>query len=161
MKLAAHYKRLLFFLRNRFKGDNYAKMREYLTQVLVEEIEELVSLDGKVILDVGGAQGEFCQTLNRMRDCTVINYEPFPGETVWPDTVVGFADDIAFEDSHFDVVLCRGVLEHIPTEKQLPSIREMYRVTRQGGICYIMIPPWYNPHAGHKLKPFHYFPFIN
>lgn len=35
----------------------------------------------------------------------------------------------------------------------------MYRVTKVGGICYILIPPWYNPHAGHSLKPFHIFPF--
>ena len=89
----------------------------------------------------------------------MINYEPFPGDTVWPDTVVGFADNITFDDNSFDVVICRGVVEHIPTDKQQPSINEMYRVTREGGICYIMIPPWYNPHAGHKLKPFHYFPF--
>ena len=38
-------------------------------------------------------------------------------------------------------------------------MNEMYRVTKTGGICYIMIPPWYNPHAGHSLKPFHIFPF--
>ena len=35
----------------------------------------------------------------------------------------------------------------------------MHRVTKCGGICYIMIPPWYNPHAGHGLKPFHMFGF--
>ncbi len=35
----------------------------------------------------------------------------------------------------------------------------MYRAAKEGEICYIMIPPWYNPHAGHGLKPFHIFPF--
>ena len=57
MKLITHYRKLLFFLCNRFKADNYAKMREYLTGVLIEEIEAFVSLKGKTILDVGGAGG--------------------------------------------------------------------------------------------------------
>ena len=35
----------------------------------------------------------------------------------------------------------------------------MYRVLKKGGFCYGMMLPWYNPHAGHGLKPFHYFPF--
>ena len=30
---------------------------------------------------------------------------------------------------------------------------------KKQGIGYFVIPPWYNPHAGHGLKPFHIFPF--
>ena len=72
---------------------------------------------------------------------------------------MAFADDIPFEDDTFDVVICRGVVEHIPTDRQQASVSEMRRVMRPGGLCYLMIPPWYNPHAGHSLKPFHALPF--
>ena len=30
---------------------------------------------------------------------------------------------------------------------------------KKDGLGYLVIPPWFNPHAGHGLKPFHIFPF--
>jgi len=38
-------------------------------------------------------------------------------------------------------------------------VNEMYRVTKEGGLCYISIPPWYAPFAGHACMPFHYLPY--
>jgi len=159
INLFDHYKKLLFYSFNRFKGNNYSLMREYLAKILIMEVEEFMPLWNKKVLDVGGAKGEFCKILYELRKCDAINVDPYPGDYIWPKTVVAFADNLPFEDNEFDLVICRGVLEHIPTEKQQQSVNEMYRVTKTGGICYIMIPPWYNPHAGHHLKPFHYLPF--
>jgi len=159
MNILNHYRKLCFFTFNRFKDDNYKSMREYFTQILIMEIEEFMPLWNKNVLDVGGARGEFCKVISEKRKCDAINLDPYPGEYIWPKTKIGFADDIPFDDNEFDVVICRGVLEHIPTEKQQQSVNNMYRVTKVGGICYILIPPWYNPHAGHKLKPFHILPF--
>jgi ubiquinone/menaquinone biosynthesis C-methylase UbiE len=159
IKLFNHYKRLLFYSFNRFKGDNYSLMREYFAQILIMEVEEFMSLENKKVLDIGGARGEFCKVIARKRKCDAINLDPYPGKYVWYKTKIGFADNIPFDDNEFDLVICRGVLEHIPIEKQQQSVNEMYRVTKIGGICYIMIPPWYNPHAGHTLKPFHIFSF--
>lgn len=159
IEILNHYRKLSFFLFNRFKADNYLSMRQYLSQVLIDEIEKFMSLKNKKVLDVGGAKGEFCEVISKMKQCDATNYEPYPGDYIWPKTKVGFADDIKFSDEEFDLVICRGVMEHIPTDKQQKSINEMYRVTKKEGLCYIMIPPWYNLHAGHKLKPFHIFPF--
>lgn len=154
-----HYKQLWFFSFNRTKGSNYQLMREYLAQVLITEIEEFKPLWDKKILDVGGARGEFCRILNKERNCDIINLEPYPEKPLIWKTKIGFADNIPFNDNEFDVVTCREVLEHIPKEKQQQSVNELYRVTKKGGVCYIAIPPWYNPYAGHNLKPFHIFPF--
>ena len=154
-----HYRKLLFFALHRFEGDNYRLMGEYFTGVLIAEIEQFASLAGKRVLDVGGASGVFCKELSRRRQCRAVNLDPKPGDAVWPDTVVASAERIPFEDDAFDVVLCRGVLEHVPLADQQASVNEMHRVVRPGGICYITIPPWYNPHAGHRLKPFHVLPF--
>lgn len=173
VKLLKHYKKLFFYNFNRFKGYNYQAMREYLAQVLIDDIEEFLPLRNKKVLDVGGAMGEFCKVINEKRKCDAINLEPYPetggggknpcytvkGDYIWPNTIKGFADDIPFDDNSFDLVICRGVLEHIPREKQQKSLNEMYRVTRVNGFCYLQIPPWYSPHAGHELKPFHVLPF--
>ena len=159
LSLPEHYRQLLFFALNRFRGDNYRRMGEYFAEILINEIEEFMPLRGKRVLDVGGATGVFCRVINEKRQCDAVNLDPHPGECVWPQTTVGFADDIPFGDNEFDVLVCRGVLEHVPTGKQQQSLNEMHRVTKIGGICYILISPWYNPHAGHQLKPFHTLPF--
>ena len=171
IRLLSHYRKLLFFNFNRFKGDNYRLMREYLASILISEIEKFMPITNKKVLDIGGGRGEFCKILYEKRKCDAINLEPHPKENIigwdiklkkekiWPKTRVGFADKIPFGDNKFDLVICRGVLEHIPTNKQQKSMNEMYRVTKKNGFCYIMIPPRYNPHAGHLLKPFHIFPF--
>ena len=165
INLLNHYQKLWFFTFNRFKANNYQLMREYFAQILIMEVEEFMPLYNKKVLDVGGARGEFCKVISDKRRCDAINLDPNPHlfrfgqEHIWPRTKIGFADNMPFDDNEFDLVICREVLEHIPTEKQQQSVNEMYRVTKIGGICYITIPPWYNPFAGHNLKPFHILPF--
>lgn len=164
-----HYKMLLFLAFNRSKGKNIYKMRPYFCRVMMTDIEEYMPLHNKSIIDVGGGRGEYCRILSEGRDCDAVNLDPYPywelrGEDhvsvpIWPKTVIGFADSMPFKDNEFDLVILRGVLEHIPPEKQQNSLNELYRVTKIEGICYIVIPPWYNPHAGHQLRPFHVFPF--
>jgi SAM-dependent methyltransferase len=134
-------------------------MREYFAAILISEVEEFMSLWNKRILDVGGARGEFCKVIYNERKGEVINLDRDSSQYVWQKTIIGCAEDIPSKDNAFDLVICRGVLEHIRQEKQQQSINELFRVTKIGGICYIMIPPWYNPHAGHELKPFHVLPF--
>lgn len=159
LALIRHYYNLLYFSLYRFRGDNYEKMRRYFAEVLISEIEEYTEIDDKEILDVGGSRGEFCEVLSNMRQCDPINLDPCPGDPVWKNTIIGRADSIPFEDGRFDIVISRGVLEHIPREYQQASLDDMFRVLKRGGVAYLMIPPWYNPHAGHGMKPFHYFPF--
>jgi len=157
--LIDHYRKLWYFNFHRFEADNYHLMREYFARLFIDEIEEFMPLSGMRTLDVGGATGAFCRILHAERGCRACNLDPNPGRTVWADTVVASAEHIPFGDDAFDLVMCRGVLEHIPDSAQGPSLHEMFRVTRPGGICYVVIPPWYNPHAGHQLKPFHALPF--
>ena len=154
-----HYKNLIFFNFNRFKNDNYSKMREYLADIFLNDIEKFIKLKNKKLLDVGGANGEFCKFLFKERRCDAINLEPFPKKVIWKKTLKGFADDMPFKNNSFDIILFRGVLEHIPPNKQQLSLNEIYRVMKKNGIGYFVIPPWYNPHAGHGYKPFHIFPY--
>ena len=165
-KIVDHYRKLWFFNFNRLKNGNYGLMREYFAQVVISEIEEFVPFEGKKVLDIGGARGELCKVMSEKRGCDTVNLEPAPYEYgqyssdfLWSRTVEGFADKIPFKNNEFDIVICRSVIEHILPEKQQLSLDEMYRVTKPGGICYVTVPPWFNPLAGHGLKPFHYLPF--
>jgi len=157
--LLDHYKMLWFFQFHRFEGDNYRKMRDYFAEVLIREFEEFVDIKGRRVLDVGGANGEFCKILQDKRGCDAVNLDPFPENIIWPATVKAWADAMPLPDCDFDALVCRGVIEHIDYEKQLPSLKEMFRVAKPGACCYMMTQPWWNPHAGHHLKPFHIFPF--
>lgn len=159
LDLIRHYRNLVWFNFNRFKGGNYAIMRSYFAEVFVHDIEKFVPLRGKRLIDVGGGNGEFCRVLAEKRNCRAINLEPCAGFPAWADTVKGMAEQIPFKEEIFDVALFRGVLEHIPPEGQQHSLNEIYRVLKKGGTGYFVIPPWYNPHAGHALKPFHILPF--
>jgi len=166
INILEHYRKLWFFNFHRSEGDNYKELREYYAEMLITEIEGFMPLREKKVLDVGGAKGEFCKVLTEKRMCDSINLDPAPyehgrysGDFIWPKTIIGSADKIPFDDNEFDIVICRGVLEHVPKEKQQHCINEMFRTVKSGGLCYIMIPPWYNFHAGHQLKPFHILPF--
>ncbi len=159
LDLIRHYRNLVWFNFNRFEGSNYAIMRSYFAGVFIHDIEEFVSLRDKRLIDVGGGNGEFCRVLAEKKNCGAINLEPSAGFPAWVNTVKGKAEQIPFGEEAFDVALFRGVLEHIPPDGQQDSLDEIYRVLKKGGIGYFVIPPWYNPHAGHALKPFHVFPF--
>lgn len=160
LNLIFHYKKLIYFTKHRFEFDNRLFMREYFCQVLIDEMEKYVSLRGKRVLDVGGGFGEFCRYLYVERKCTAVNLDPREQKQhSWYLHANGYADDIPFGEETFDIVICRGVLEHIPPQKLKESVSEMFRVLRSNGYAYFLIPPWFSPHAGHSLKPFHYFPF--
>ena len=156
MNIFKHYQQLIKFC---FQGNRgYVASRSYLAEVLISELEEFVDLRGKKVLDVGGERGEFCQALAQKKQCQAINLEPKKLDFVWK-TVFGQADNLPFRDKSFDVVLLRGVLQHIPTTKKEKSLWEIHRVLKDGGLLYLMIPPWFSPLSGQDIKPFQYFPF--
>jgi 2-polyprenyl-3-methyl-5-hydroxy-6-metoxy-1,4-benzoquinol methylase len=47
---------------------------------------------------------------------------------------------LGFRDGSFDVVWNGGVIEHFDDEGKVALIREMYRVTRPGGLLLIVVP---------------------
>jgi SAM-dependent methyltransferase len=46
--------------------------------------------------------------------------------------------ELAFPDSHFDLLICEHVLEHIPNDRR--ALQELYRVLRPGGIALLQVP---------------------
>lgn len=156
MNLLRHYLTIFKFALNGNAG--FYASREYMGEVLIEELEEFIDLKNKKVLDIGGERGEFCKILKEKRNCRAINFEPQRLKFVHK-TIQGTADKLPFKNGEFDLVLLRGVLQHIPTNLKLKSLQEMYRVLNNGGIAYAMIPPWWSPLSGQNLKPFQYFGF--
>jgi SAM-dependent methyltransferase len=47
---------------------------------------------------------------------------------------------IESESDAFDLVWCSHVLEHVPDDAA--AMRELYRVTKPGGLCVVQVPIW-------------------
>lgn len=156
MKLIYHYQALAQFALQGSEG--YYRSREYLAGLLIEELEEFTELRGKKALDIGGELGHFAKILATKKKCQAVNLEPQKLNFVWK-TVIASANNLPFPNNSFDLVLLRGVIQHIPTDKKDKVLKEAKRVLKNGGLGYIMIPPWFSPLSGQNIKPFQYFPF--
>ncbi len=159
MNIIKHY---IILIKYALRGNRgFYESREYLADDLILELKKFIDLKGKKVLDIGGERGEFCKILAQKCEAKAINLEPekaAAGDFVWK-TVKGSAEKLPFKNREFNLVLLRGVLQHIPTQKKLKSLKEMYRVLKNGGVAYIMIPPWYSPLSGQNIKPFQIFGF--
>lgn len=74
-----------------------------------------------------------------------------------PD-IVGDIHKMPFADGSVDALLCMSVLEHVEEPQQ--AVREMYRVLKPGGYCYIEVPFifYYHPMKGY-YKDFYRFTY--
>ncbi len=54
--------------------------------------------------------------------------------------VQGSAVALPFETGSFDEIHCLHVLEHLTRDKYATALREMHRVLKPGGFCYIEVP---------------------
>jgi SAM-dependent methyltransferase len=59
-----------------------------------------------------------------------------------------------FRAGSIDFVFCASLIEHVPFPGDL--MREIRRVLRTGGVCYLSFPPFFAPQGGHEFAPFHY-----
>jgi ubiquinone/menaquinone biosynthesis C-methylase UbiE len=114
MDLFKHYRKLAHFslllLRGDLTGDNVRLMREYYAQVVLGEVRDLLSIDNKRVLDVGGADGTFCKVFHNELGGEAINldFHATCANLRWRDSVRGSAHKLPFNDNMFDLVLCRG-----------------------------------------------------
>ena len=72
-----------------------------------------------------------------------------------PD-IVGDIHDLPLESNSVDAIFCMAVLEHV--EEPQKAVREMYRVLKSGGHCFIYVPFlfYYHPMEGY-YKDFYRF----
>jgi SAM-dependent methyltransferase len=110
--------------------------------------------ENDVVLDVGSGSGAFidiCRAINaEAYGCEIAEYHYSKSDE--------FVYKKRFEDVHFpvdmfDVVTCHDVLEHV--QDPIKFVKEMFRVTKQGGKCIIDIPDFFCTEGKHHWKEEH------
>jgi SAM-dependent methyltransferase len=159
-----HYRTLWHFVRHRYEGNEYEEMRAYFARLLEEDLQEDfgVALAGREVIEVGGGTGRFSAYFSERSGARCVNAELQDMRAVedrFGRTLQADGTRLPVQSERFDFALCRGVIEHVPRERQPAMIQECYRVLKPGGVCLLNTQPWYAPFAGHQLRPFHILPF--
>ena len=115
-----------------------------------EIYERLLSLDGKHILELGCGSGEITRniaTAGVERRLTALEVDEIAHQknrqiTDLPNVTFGLsgAQEIPLQDESVDVVFMFKSLHHVPLELMVPSMHEIRRVLKPGGLAYISEP---------------------
>src|SRR2546425_10351110 len=122
--------------------DHQASMRRFL--------EVTGDPRGRSFCEVGSGSGTTSGALAAMgARITLVDLSPkslafarrhFEESGLRADYVIQDGLRVGFRDGSFDVVWNGGVIEHFTDEGKVALIREMYRVTRPGGLLLIVVP---------------------
>lgn len=128
-----------------------------LAEDSVAQLSRYASLDGAVLLDVGGGPGYFRDAFSRA-GATYFALDADVGELaglgqIAAGTVVGSGMCLPFADASVDVCYSSNVLEHVPDPWLMAD--EMLRVTRPGGVVFVSYTVWHGPWGGHETSPWH------
>jgi ubiquinone/menaquinone biosynthesis C-methylase UbiE len=110
----------------------------------------LLALDGKHILELGCGSADITRdiaTSGEQRSITALEVDEVAHDrnlqiTDLPNVtfVLAGAQDIPLEDGSVDIVFMFKSLHHVPLELMEPSMREIRRVLKTGGLAYISEP---------------------
>ncbi len=90
------------------------------------QIHEIIRLGPKKIIEIGIGNG-FVAGYVKERGVDIVTLDIDP--RLRPD-IVGDVLDLPFSDKSFDVVACYEVLEHLPYERILKALSEIFRICR-------------------------------
>lgn len=120
-------------------------------------VEKRRSVDGLLVLDVGGGHGLYTQEFrDRGARCVLVDIEPAEFDldgAAALDTLVGDAARLPFADDSFDVVFTSNMLEHVADPDLVRG--ELARVLKPGGILVLSYTNWLSPWGGHETSPWH------
>jgi arabinofuranan 3-O-arabinosyltransferase len=126
----------------------------------VAQLGQYTSLDGKLVLDVGGGPGYFAAAFAGA-GARYVRLEPEAGDlagTSTGDDGVGALRasgmELPIRTASVDICYSSNVLEHVPDPPRM--LDEMVRVTRPGGTVFVSYTPWWSPWGGHETAPWHY-----
>ncbi len=115
-----------------------------------EIYNRLLSLDNKHILELGCGSAEITRNIASSgvgRKITALEVDEIAHEknlqiTDLPNVTFGLsgAQEIPLEDESVDLVFMFKSLHHVPLELMEPSMREIRRVLKPGGLAYISEP---------------------
>jgi SAM-dependent methyltransferase len=133
-------------------------MKKPVWDAFREERLKKIFTEKKLIIDIGGTLRIDETRNNRKTESSNIWLREYLDKVEYkvldkiPDynpDIVGDIHDLPFEDNSVDAIICIAVLEHV--EEPQKAVREMYRVLKPGGYCYIFAPflYYYHPMPGY------------
>lgn len=122
------------------------------------EARDVDRLRGCTILDVGAGSGHIAVHFTASNRVTAADVED---QLCVREPELRFVrlvgDKLPFEDAQFDVVVLNQVLTYVPN--QVATLREVARVLKPDGCCYVALPNRLFPLDPHSHLPFvHYLP---
>lgn len=144
--------------KNRNKSNqDYFKFEAFQSEIVIKELKKkLIDFKGKKILDIGSGRGGYSHKLFEEGAYVIsldITKEYFQ-KTGDINFVLGNALKMPFRPNTFDFVFCSSLIEHVKYPELL--IKEVKRILKKGGMCYLSFPPFWSPVGAHQFKPFHY-----
>lgn len=120
-----------------------------MTKINLFEKAVLAALkDGAIVLDAGCGDGEFCIT-HKLRDRAGkivgvdVDSRALARNPNVDERVIASVEEIPLEDNYFDLVISRGLIEHL--ENPQAAISEFARVLKPGGRAVILTYNIYSP----------------
>jgi SAM-dependent methyltransferase len=121
--------------------------KESITKIFTEK---------KLIIDIGGGLRIDPTRNNRKKEnewvdqyVKNVDYKILDKVPDYNPDIVGDIHNLPFADNSVDAIICIAILEHV--EEPQKAVREMYRVLKPGGYCYIHVPFlfYYHPMKGY------------
>jgi SAM-dependent methyltransferase len=133
-----------------------ARFYSALAEDSVEQLSQWVSLDGALVLDVGGGPGYFGRAFQQ-RGASYVGLEldvstDLPAEIY---ALCGSGEALPLRSQSVDVAYSSNVVEHLARPWRMAD--EMVRVTKPGGWVFLSFTPWFSPWGGHETAPWHFF----
>jgi ubiquinone/menaquinone biosynthesis C-methylase UbiE len=134
------------------------EMKALKIESVLSDALQIKNTKGFLILDIGSGSGHIASHFAEKNQVTAIDLEnqltvdssKFHFEVL--DTL-----DLPFENATFDIVILNQVLTYVPD--QILQVKEISRVLKKSGICYISLPNKFFPIEPHSHIPFiHYLP---
>ena len=124
----------------------------------VDQVASFASLDGRMLLDVGGGPGYFADAF-RAAGAGYLGLDPDVGELSARGThdermIRASGTELPVRSGSVDICYSSNVLEHVSEPHRMLS--EMVRVTKPGGTVFVSFTPWWSPWGGHETSPWHF-----
>lgn len=129
------------------------KKNEVLWEIFFNNKIKKIFEKKRSIIDIGGGLRLFQEKNNRYDASrewlrpylSKVDYKVLdPVSTYHPD-IVGDIHNLPFKNDSQDAIICIAVLEHV--ENPIQAVKEIYRVLKPGGYCFIYAPFLYYYHA--------------
>jgi SAM-dependent methyltransferase len=129
-----------------------------LARDTVGQLRQYTSLDGALVVDVGGGPGFFVtemQAAGARAFCVDTDIGELAAQGR-PEAGAAMASALRLPlaSATMDVCFSSNVLEHVGDWQAM--LAEMVRVTRPGGIVFVAFTNWLSPWGGHETSPWHY-----